>query len=127
MAVDKTMYILVVDNYPTMRRIIKNLLKQLGFDNVEEASDPLEGLKKLHEKPFGLVISDWGMEPSGLDFLKQVRADAQLKKLAFIMVSAESKPENVIAAKKAGVNNYIIKPLNAETLRAKIANVFDEL
>jgi two-component system, chemotaxis family, chemotaxis protein CheY len=127
MAVDKAMNILVVDDYNTMRRIIRNLLKQLGFDNVEEAPDGEDAFKKLHEKKFQLVISDWNMEPiTGLQLLQQVRADTQLKDLPFIMVTAESKPENVIAAKEAGVSNYIVKPFNAETLRMKMSSVIGE-
>ena len=127
MAVDKAMHILVVDDYSTMRRIIKNLLKQLGFDNVDEASDGGEAIKKLREKPAGLVISDWNMEPmTGLELLKLVRADEKLKNTPFIMVTAESKPENVIAAKQAGVSNYIVKPFNAETLKTKMTSVIGE-
>src|SRR4051812_37954469 len=114
MAVDKSMLILVVDDYNTMRRIIRNLLKQLGFDNVEEAAHGGEALEKLKEKTFGLIISDWNMEPmTGLELLKQVRASEQFKNIPFIMVTAESKPENVIAAKQAGVSNYVVKPFNA--------------
>jgi two-component system chemotaxis response regulator CheY len=124
MTVDKKMLILVVDDYNTMRRIIRNLLKQLGFDNVEEAADGTEALAKLKEKNFGLVVSDWNMEPmSGLDLLKQVRATEAIKNIPFIMVTAESKPENVIIAKQAGVSNYIVKPFNAETLKTKLTNV----
>ena len=127
MAVDKSMSILVVDDYNTMRRIVRNLLKQLGFDNADEAADGTEALKKLHEKTFHLIISDWNMEPmSGMDLLKQVRADEKLKHLPFIMVTAESKPENVIAAKQAGVSNYIVKPFNAETLKTKMTAVIGE-
>ena len=127
MAVDKSMQILVVDDYNTMRRIVRNLLKQLGFDNVDEAADGGEAFKKLQEKTFHLVISDWNMEPmTGLELLKQVRADAKLKNLPFIMVTAESKPENVIAAKQAGVSNYIVKPFNAETLKVKMSSVIGE-
>ena len=124
MAVDKKMSILVVDDYSTMRRIIKNLLKQLGFDNVDEAADGGEAFNKCKEKSYGLIVSDWNMEPvTGMDFLKQVRADEKLKNTPFIMVTAESKPENVIAAKKAGVSNYIVKPFNAETLKGKLTAV----
>ena len=127
MPVDKNMPILVVDDYNTMRRIVRNLLKQLGFDNSDEAADGAEALKKLHEKPFSLIISDWNMEPmSGMELLKQVRADEKLKSLPFIMVTAESKPENVIAAKQAGVSNYIVKPFNAETLKTKMSSVIGE-
>ncbi len=124
MAVDKNMPILIVDDYKTMLRIIRNLLKQLGFNNVEEASDGSAALRKLRDKKFGLIISDWNMEPmTGLQLLKEVRADSQLKDLPFIMVTAESKTENVIVAKQAGVNNYIVKPFNAATLKTKLTSV----
>ncbi|WP_027284205.1 chemotaxis response regulator CheY [Rubritepida flocculans] len=124
MAIDKSMNVLIVDDYKTMLRIIRNLLKQLEFDNVEEATDGAEALAKLRAGNFGLVISDWNMEPmTGLDLLKEVRADSRLKNLPFIMVTAESKTENVVAAKQAGVSNYIVKPFNAETLREKIEKV----
>lgn len=124
MALDKTMQVLIVDDYKTMLRIIRNLLKQLDFDNVDEATDGAEALAKLRAGNYGLVISDWNMAPmTGLDLLKEVRADARLKHTPFIMVTAESKTENVIAAKQAGVSNYIVKPFNAETLREKIEKV----
>jgi len=122
--VDKNMPILIVDDYETMLRIIRNLLKQLGFNNVEEAIDGSSALTKLREKDCSLVISDWNMEPmSGLQLLKEVRADVKLKELPFIMITAESKSENVIAAKEAGVNNYIVKPFNAATLKGKLTAV----
>jgi two-component system chemotaxis response regulator CheY len=121
---DKNIKVLVVDDYKTMVRIIRNLLKQIEFENVDEASDGEEALNKLRTGGFGLVISDWNMSPmTGLDLLRHVRADAKLKDLPFIMVTAESKTENVIAAKQAGVSNYIVKPFNAETLREKIEKV----
>lgn len=124
MTVDKSMNVLVVDDYNTMRRIIRNLLKQLGFDKVDEAADGGDAFAKLKEKQYGLVISDWNMEPiTGMELLKKVRADEKLKALPFIMVTAESKPENVIAAKQAGVSNYIVKPFNAETLKTKMSAV----
>lgn len=124
MGVNMNMPILIVDDYKTMLRIIRNLLVQIGFDNVEEASDGATALAKLHERPFGLVISDWNMEPmSGIDLLREVRADAGLKSLPFIMVTAESKSDNVIVAKEAGVSNYIVKPFNAATLKQKLATV----
>ena len=118
------MKILVVDDYATMRRIIRNLLSQLGYTDIEEAADGAAALQVLRQQRFELVISDWNMEPmTGLQLLKEVRADARLKDLPFIMVTAESKTENVIAAKQAGVSNYIVKPFNAETLKQKIASV----
>jgi two-component system chemotaxis response regulator CheY len=127
MAIDLTMPILVVDDYSTMVRIIRNLLKQLGFEDVDDASDGSAALGKLREKRYGLVISDWNMEPmTGYELLKEVRGDPSLAKTPFIMVTAESKTENVIAAKKAGVNNYIVKPFNAQTLKTKIEAVFAE-
>jgi two-component system chemotaxis response regulator CheY len=120
----KTLSVLVVDDYATMRRIIRNLLQQLGFTDVDEAADGEQALAKLRDKDFGLVISDWNMEPmTGLDLLKAVRSDARLKALPFIMVTAESKTENVVAAKQAGVSNYIVKPFNAEILKQKLAAV----
>jgi two-component system, chemotaxis family, chemotaxis protein CheY len=125
--VDKNMQILIVDDYSTMRRIVRNLLKQLGFDNADEAADGTEALAKLREKKYGLVVSDWNMLPmTGLDLLKQVRADAALKDMPFIMVTAESKPENVMIAKQAGVSNYIVKPFNADTLKTKMMSVFGQ-
>jgi two-component system chemotaxis response regulator CheY len=125
MALDLSMPILVVDDYKTMIRIIRNLLKQLGFDEVDEAADGSEALAKMKERNYGLVISDWNMEPmTGYELLKQVRADEALSATPFIMVTAEAKSENVVAAKKAGVNNYIVKPFNAQTLKGKIEAVF---
>ncbi|OYU78683.1 MAG: two-component system response regulator [Alphaproteobacteria bacterium PA3] len=119
--------VLVVDDYQTMVRIIRNLLKQLGFENVDEAADGREALEKMKKTKYGLVISDWNMEPmTGYELLREVRADEILKPTPFIMVTAESKTENVIAAKKAGVNNYIVKPFNAQTLKAKIASVLGD-
>jgi two-component system chemotaxis response regulator CheY len=127
MAVDMSMPILVVDDYNTMIRIIRNLLKQLGFENVDEASDGVAALAKLREKKFSLVISDWNMEPmTGYELLQNVRSDDKLKAMPFIMVTAESKTENVVAAKKAGVNNYIVKPFNAATLKSKMAAVLGD-
>ena len=122
--IDKNMSILIVDDYKTMLRIIRNLLKQLGFNSVDEAIDGSSALTKLRDKDFGLVISDWNMEPmSGLQLLKEVRADVKLKEIPFIMITAESKSENVIAAKEAGVSNYIVKPFNAATLKGKLSMV----
>jgi two-component system, chemotaxis family, chemotaxis protein CheY len=127
MAVNHSMQVLVVDDYKTMIRIIRNLLKQLGFANVDEAADGSAALNMMRQKQYGLVISDWNMEPmTGFELLREVRADDQLSRTPFIMVTAESKTENVIAAKKAGVNNYIVKPFNAATLKAKIDAVFGE-
>src|SRR5438876_12049129 len=125
MAVDFSMPILIVDDYTTMVRIIRNLLIQVGFSDIDDAPDGAEALIKMRAKTYGLVISDWSMEPmSGYDLLKEVRADPVLGRTPFIMVTAESKTEKVIAAKKAGVDNYIVKPFNAQTLQHKIAAVF---
>lgn len=127
MAVDLKMPVLIVDDYKTMLRIIGNLLKQLGFVNIDEATDGSMALSKLRENQYGLVVSDWNMEPmTGLDLLKEVRGDAALKALPFIMITAESKTENVVAAKAAGVSNYIVKPFNAVTLKSKLVSVLGD-
>ena len=124
MSVDMNMNVLIVDDYKTMLRILRNLLRQLNFHNVDEANNGAEALKKLREEKFGLVISDWNMEPmAGIQLLREVRHDPQLKSIPFVMITAESKSENVIAAKEAGVSNYIVKPFNAETLKAKLVSV----
>ena len=121
MAVDHSIPILVVDDYSTMVRIVRNLLKQLGFVDIDDAGDGKAALIKLRGRKYGLVISDWNMEPmTGYDLLKEVRADPTLARTPFIMVTAESKNDNVIAAKKAGVSNYIVRPFNAQTLKSKI-------
>ena len=127
MAVDMNMSILIVDDYKTMLRIIRNLLKQLGCNSVDEAADGSAALAKMRTKNYGLVISDWNMEPmTGYQLLKEVRADETLKSTPFIMITAESKTDNVVAAKKAGVNNYIVKPFNAATLKTKISSVLGD-
>lgn len=124
MAVDLNMSVLIVDDYKTMLRIIRNLLKQLGFNNVDEAMDGTEALGKIRNKEYGLVISDWNMEPmTGIQLLREVRAEKATQDLPFIMITAESKTENVIAAKQAGVSNYIVKPFNAATLKQKLTSV----
>ena len=128
MAVDASMSILVVDDYNTMIRIIRNLLKQLGFENVDDATDGTSALAKMRQKSYSLVISDWNMAPmTGYDLLRQIRADPDLNTTRFIMITAELKTDNVIAAKKAGVDNYIVKPFNAQTLQHKIQAVFPDL
>ena len=125
MALDPSMPVLVVDDYSTMVRIIRNLLRQLGFADVDDAPDGAAALAKMRTKRYGLVISDWNMEPmTGFDLLRRVRNDPELEETPFIMVTAESRTENVIAARKAGVNNYIVKPFNAQTLKSKIEAVF---
>ena len=124
MAVDHNMNVLIVDDYKTMLRIIRNLLKQLNFNNIDEAIDGSSALQRLQHKDYGLIISDWNMEPmTGLQLLREVRGSDRYRHIPFIMVTAESKTENVIAAKEAGVSNYIVKPFNAETLKSKMATV----
>lgn len=119
------MRILVVDDYKTTVRIIQSMLRQLGFNDLDDAADGTEALEKMRSRKYGLVISDWNMSPmSGYDLLVNVRGDEMLASTPFILVTAESKTENVIAAKRAGVNNYIVKPFNAVTLRDKIEAVF---
>ncbi|MGH6727308.1 MAG: response regulator [Pseudolabrys sp.] len=125
MAVDASLPILIVDDYNTMIRIIRNLLRQLGFEHIDEANDGTAALAKMRTRQYGLVISDWNMEPmTSYDLLQEVRSDPYLAGTPFIMVTAESKTENVIAAKRAGVSNYIVKPFNAQTLKSKIDAVF---
>jgi two-component system chemotaxis response regulator CheY len=127
MPFDPKMPVLVVDDYGTMVRIIRNLLRQLGFTDIDDASDGASALEKMTMRRYGLVISDWNMEPmTGYDLLRRVRANPAIETTPFIMVTAESKTENVIAAKKAGVNNYIVKPFNAQTLKNKIESIFAE-
>ena len=127
MAVDMNMKVLIVDDYKTMLRILRNLLRQLNFNNIDEATDGSMALQKLRQDTFGMVISDWNMEPmTGIQLLREVRSDDKLKHLPFIMITAESKSENVIAAKEAGVSNYIVKPFNAETLKTKLVSVLGD-
>lgn len=127
MAVDKKMRILVVDDFQTMRRIIINLLRQLGFTNVVEAPDGALALEKVKDDNIDLVVSDWNMpNMTGLEFLKALRASEEYKDLPFIMVTAEGKKENVISAVQAGVNNYIVKPFNAATLKEKLSKVIGD-
>jgi two-component system chemotaxis response regulator CheY len=124
MALDKSTPILVVDDYKTMIRIVRNLLQQLGFDNIDDASDGASALVKLREKAFGLVISDWMMEPmDGLELLQQVRADPKLRALPFIMITAENRKDRVAKAEQAGADGFIVKPFNADALSARIAAV----
>jgi two-component system chemotaxis response regulator CheY len=125
MAIDLSMPVLIVDDYNTMVRIIRNLLRQLGFEHIDDASDGTTALAKMENRKYGLVISDWNMEPmTGYDLLQKVRANPEMAETPFIMVTAESKTENVVAAKRAGVSNYIVKPFNAQTLKSKIDSVF---
>lgn len=121
MVIDPAMPILVVDDSATIIRIIRSLLRHIGFIDVDESGDGASALAKMRSKRYGLVISDWNMESmSGYDFLREVRGDPDLKRTPFIIVTGEYKAENVIAAKRAGVSNYIVKPFDAPTLKAKI-------
>ena len=126
--VQKTMKILIVDDFPTMRRIIKNLLKDLGFENVDEAEDGAMGLEKLRNGNFEFVVSDWNMpNMDGLEMLKAIRADPSLGKLPVLMVTAEAKKENIIAAAQAGANGYVVKPFTAATLEEKLNKIFEKI
>jgi len=128
MSVDMKMPVLIVDDYATMLRIVKNLLKQIGFENVDEATDGGSAFQMMKLKKYGLVISDWNMQPvTGIEFLRHVRADADLRATPFIMVTAESKTDNVIEAKNAGVSNYIVKPFSSEVLKGKIESVLGKI
>ena len=121
MTPDNDIRILIVDKNKTMLRLIRSLLNDFGYTNIDEANSGSAALEGLRDRKNNLIISDWNMEPmSGLDLLRQVRAEEEFKQVRFIMVTAEAKIANVIAAKQAGVNNYIVKPFNAATLRAKV-------
>ncbi len=123
--IDKGMKVLIVDDFSTMRRIVRNVLSQLGFSNLDEAEDGRAALDKLKNGSYQLVVSDWNMpKMMGIDLLKAVRADAALKTTPFLMVTAESQKENVIEAVQAGVSNYIVKPFTAETMEQKLAVIF---
>lgn len=125
---DKGMSILVVDDFPTMRRIVRSLLKELGFTNVEEAEDGQEALGKLKGGGFQFVVSDWNMPNlDGLEMLKQIRADESLKSTPVLMVTAEAKKDNIVAAAQAGANGYIVKPFTAATLEEKLNKIFEKL
>jgi two-component system, chemotaxis family, chemotaxis protein CheY len=125
---DKGMKILVVDDFPTMRRIVRNLLKELGYANVDEAEDGLAGLAKLRSGNFDFVVSDWNMPNlDGLSMLKEIRADAALSHLPVLMVTAEAKKENIIAAAQAGANGYVVKPFTAATLDEKLSKIIDKM
>lgn len=125
---DKNMKILVVDDFSTMRRIIKNLLKDLGFVNIQEADDGSTALPMLQQGDFDFVVTDWNMPGmQGIDLLRAIRADANLKHIPVLMVTAEAKKEQIVAAAQAGVNGYVIKPFTAATLKEKLAKIFDRL
>ena len=123
---DLKMKVLVVDDFSTMRRILKNILKQIGYSDIEEAEDGNSALARLRQGGFGLVVSDWNMpNMTGLDLLKAIRADNALNNMPVLMVTAEAKKENVMDAIKAGVNNYVVKPFTADVLKEKIEKIFD--
>ena len=126
--VDKNIRILVVDDFPTMRRIIRNLLKELEFINVDEAEDGAIGLEKLKAGNYGFVVSDWNMpNMDGLAMLQAIRADPTMAKLPVLMVTAEAKKENIIAAAQSGANGYVVKPFTAITLEEKITKIFEKI
>jgi two-component system chemotaxis response regulator CheY len=128
LAVDKSMKVLVIDDYKTMVRIVRTLMNQLGFQNIEDATDGQTALDMIRSRSYGLVLSDWNMQPmTGYDLLKAVRADERTKTLPFVMVTAEAKAENVVAARQAGVNNYIIKPFTLAVLKQKLTTVLGEI
>ncbi|PWC14295.1 chemotaxis protein CheY [Brenneria roseae subsp. americana] len=125
---DKELRFLVVDDFSTMRRIVRNLLKELGFNNVEEAEDGADALNKLRAGAFDFVISDWNMpNMDGLELLQTIRADGSLSKLPVLMVTAEAKKENIIAAAQAGASGYVVKPFTAATLEEKLSKIFEKL
>jgi two-component system chemotaxis response regulator CheY len=125
MSLNLQMPVLVVDDFNSMSRILCNILKNIGFVDVDAASDGNAALAKLRQRKYGLVVSDWNMEPmTGLQLIEKIRAEPALANTPFIMVTAESKVDNVIAAKKAGVNNYIVKPFSAQALKAKVEELF---
>ena len=128
MDIDKNMRILVVDDFATMRKVIRNLLRQSGYQNVTEAEDGVVALKELRSQKIDFVISDWNMpNMTGIELLRAVRADSELSSLPFLMVTAESLKDNVLEAVKAGVSNYIVKPFTAEVLSEKIEKIIENL
>ena len=125
---DPKMKFLVVDDFSTMRRIVRNLLKELGFTNVDEAEDGLIALQKLNTLPFDFVVTDWNMpNMDGLTLLQKIRATPSLKHLPVLMITAEAKKENIIAAAQAGASGYIVKPFTAATLSEKLEKIFEKM
>ncbi|HMS85427.1 MAG TPA: chemotaxis response regulator CheY [Nitrospira sp.] len=125
MPADPSMKILIVDDMVTMRRIVKNVLKQLGFSNIDEAENGQDGLQKLKSSKYDFVVSDWNMPVmTGIDMLRAIRADEQLKTIPVLMVTAEAQQKNLVEAVQAGVSNYIVKPFTAETMQEKLAKIF---
>lgn len=126
--VDKSIKILIVDDFATMRKVIRNLLKQVGYEDIVEAEDGVMALKALKSQKIDVIVSDWNMpNMSGMELLKAVRGDVELAKTPFLMVTAEALQNNVVAAVKAGVNNYIVKPFTAEVLNEKIKKIMDSI
>lgn len=124
MGIENTKF-LVVDDFSTMRRIVRNLLKELGFANVQEAEDGVDGLNKLRGEAFDFVVTDWNMpNMTGIELLRAIRADASLKHLPVLMVTAEAKKENIIEAAQAGASGYVVKPFTAATLDEKLKKIF---
>lgn len=127
MGIENTRF-LVVDDFSTMRRIVRNLLKELGFTNVQEAEDGVEALNKLRGTEFDFVVSDWNMpNMTGIELLRNIRADAKLKHLPVLMVTAEAKKENIIEAAQAGASGYVVKPFTAATLDEKLKKIFQNM
>ncbi|WP_247741818.1 chemotaxis response regulator CheY [Endozoicomonas sp. G2_1] len=125
---DKNMRVLVVDDFSTMRRIVKNLLRDLGFTNIQEADDGSTALPMLQNGEFDFVVTDWNMPGmQGIDLLKAIRADAKLAHIPVLMVTAEAKKEQIVMAAQAGVNGYIVKPFTAATLKTKLDKIFERL
>ena len=123
---DLNMKVLIVDDFATMRRILKNILRQIGFTNIKEADDGTTAIKELKEEKFDLVLCDWNMpEMSGLELLNKVKSDDELKDIPFVMVTAEAEKKNILEAVKAGVNSYVVKPFTAETVSEKLKKIFD--
>ncbi|MEL5849204.1 MAG: chemotaxis response regulator CheY [Candidatus Igneacidithiobacillus chanchocoensis] len=126
--VDKNINILIVDDFSTMRRIVRNLLREIGFTTFDEAEDGVQALQKLQSQNFDFVVSDWNMpNMQGIDLLRAIRADARLRQIPVLMVTAEAKRENILEAAQAGVNGYIVKPFTADTLREKLDAIFKRL
>jgi len=123
---DLNMKVLIVDDFATMRRILRNILKQIGFTNISEADDGKTALKKMKKDNFDLILCDWNMpEMTGLELLNKVKSDDELKNIPFVMVTAEAQKDNIVEAVKAGVSNYVVKPFTAETISEKLQKVFD--
>ncbi|MEE8431664.1 MAG: response regulator [Candidatus Desulfatibia sp.] len=123
---DLNMKVLIVDDFATMRRILRNILKQIGFTNIAEADDGSTALKELKKEKYDLILCDWNMpEMPGIDLLNTMKSDDELKGIPFVMVTAEAQKDNIVGAVKAGVNSYIVKPFTAETISEKLKKVFD--